>query len=214
MINKFIPIKENYRDMSELEPNSILYFIKKSLTLNKSFKILDYGCGYGGVIKYLNTLSSNFTYYSIDIDKDAENYCHNLYPNRLLKCKTYDLILLIGVVELNNDKENNSILNYIKRHSNSETIIVITTDLFSFKNLRTLYYYFISLGKISQYYKLKKYYKNNMSNLELRRKLIKNGFEIIKIFPGPLFYPQSRIKKFTTWLAHLNSSYGYIIKIK
>lgn len=214
MINKFIPIKESYKEISHLIPNKILNYISKTLKLNSDINILDYGCGYGGIIKYLNTKDSNFNYYAIDIDKNAQDYCHKLYPERLKKRQTYDLILVIGVVELNTNKENEDIFDYIKKHSNSKTIIIITTDLFSLNNFRTLFYYFISLGNVSKYYKKYKYYKNEMSNKDLQRQIVNFGFNIIKIFPGPLFYPKSNVKKFITWLMHVNSSYGYVLKIK
>ena len=103
-------------------------------------------------MKFLNTLDSNFNYYAIDVDKKAENYCHKLFPKRLKKKQIYDLILVIGVVELNDDRENDYILNYIKKHSNLNNYYCYNRFIF-IKKLKNIILLFYFIGNVSEYYK-------------------------------------------------------------
>jgi len=84
--------------------------IRKHIPLNTSYKILDYGCGEGRVLKEVKSMNPNATLYGVDVSLVALNIARKSFKNLLfykvqeggtipLKDRTVDCILAIDVIE-------------------------------------------------------------------------------------------------------------------
>ena len=77
----------------------------------KKFSILDVGCGYGELVKYLPK-NKNFKYTGIDVVEEMITYSKKTYKDKKLKfkladilqiSKSYDYIICNGIFTLKND---------------------------------------------------------------------------------------------------------------
>ncbi len=189
--NRYKPIKENYLKAISYDLYGISEYINNKFKNKENFNVLDYGCAYGDFILWINSFNNSFKYLGIDIDKEAEKYCNNLFPEKFEKSNNYDLILCLGVVELSTPEENDQILKEIKNCANQDSTIVLGTDLYSYFDYKTIIYSIISFGKIKKYYLKNKHYKNFMTHGELETILQSYGFEIVKIYSQTSFFKTS-----------------------
>ena len=63
--------------------------------------LLDYGRGHGIWLQTMSSINPNFRYRVFDIDKDAEQRCKRLFPERYDEgLRRFDIIVVFAVLQL------------------------------------------------------------------------------------------------------------------
>ena len=91
---------------------------------NKTVKLLDFGCGCGHLLEYINKKSLNIKYYGLDISEKFYNHCKNKFKENtfynldILKSNidilpNFDYIILNGVFTEKRNLENNEMFKFM-----------------------------------------------------------------------------------------------------
>lgn len=101
--------------------------ILKHKKMNKKISILDVGCGYGELTKYLPK-NINYDYTGIDIVKSMVDYANNKNANKNTRFylrditkinKRYDFVICNGIFTLKNNLTDQKMKNYVLKCINS-----------------------------------------------------------------------------------------------
>lgn len=98
----------------------------KNLPINKQFSLMDFGCGFGALVEYLNEKKYSYTYTGFDISKEMIAKAQELYISKNinftsnLKHYVYDFTVANGIFNVKLDSSDDKWLEYIK-----ETLTVI-----------------------------------------------------------------------------------------
>ncbi len=94
---------------------------KNLLTDKDAATVLDYGCGYGSLIKFLETRKDNFTYTGFDISESMLKEAVGLYGkekytwiNSIDTAIQYDYVFLSGIFNVKLDTPETEWIDYIK----------------------------------------------------------------------------------------------------
>ena len=107
--------------------------LKSYFDVNKTFKILEYGCGIGKNIKYLEKIFINSEIYGFDISNESLNRAKNDNPNMILLLenefklyyKKFDIIFIAGVFHHIEPSLRDSVVSNIYKLLNSNGKIII-----------------------------------------------------------------------------------------
>jgi len=69
--------------------------------INKRFSILDYGCGFGSLIEYLNDKKYDFDYFGYDISDEMVKQARTNFPNQMfdtiIEKRKFDFVIANGI---------------------------------------------------------------------------------------------------------------------
>ncbi len=184
-------IKEEKYKLSQLK--IVLNFLKKTSTKKKK-KILDFGCGYGWLLKNLN--NTKWKKYGIEINNDARKIANKnkieCYKNlNNLRKENFDIITLIHVIEHIKKPKNllKKIINKIKKNG----YLILETPDFDSAMARRYNNKFRLLHD--------KTHVSLFSTQSISRLIENLGMKIIKIeypyFEGPFFNRKNILKLFS-----------------
>lgn len=104
--------------------------ICKVIQEEAGFSIVDLGCGYGALVKFLNSRYKNFEYLGLDLSRKMIEEARLMYPNQIFeesdgKNEKFDYVLASGIFNVKQDKSEDIWYRYIiktliKMHSMSE----------------------------------------------------------------------------------------------
>lgn len=173
----------------------ILDFIINYIKLDKISKILDYGCGTGGIIDILNKYFNNI--YGTDNSKSAIDFCRkrnlfntfllNDFNNNQIFNNYFDLITILDVIE--HIEDDSKILLELKKFLKKDGLILVTVPAYQFL--------FGPYDTLTQH--KRRYTKKKLCTL-----LKKSGYEVIKAsyfntFLSPFMIISRIISSFTGW---------------
>lgn len=127
-------------DSQELRFKQLVKLIE--IENSKQFSILDYGCGFGSMLTYLNRLNLKFDYTGFDISKEMLNQAKILYPNNIKWINSlpenikFDYVVASGLFNVKQNQSNLDWENYILK--TLDLINEISIKGFSF-NILTSY---------------------------------------------------------------------------
>ena len=128
-------IAVEYDNLQQHGSSSNEYYRNTVKNLRSVFgKILDMGCGYGGLLLEFGRQNKNIDLYGIDISKKAVDYCKKLGINADIENadsmpypdKTFDLVVMSLVIEHVIDQE--KALNEVYRILKDSGRLLLTTD--------------------------------------------------------------------------------------
>jgi len=148
------------------------------LERKKNFSILDVGCGYGELIKYLPK-NKNFEYTGIDVVEEMIAYAKKTYKDKRLKFKladiltisnNYDYIVCNGIFTLKNDLNNKKMRDFVfkciknfYKFSRVGFSFNVMSDVVDYKSSLLFYPKLYSIIKTLNNKKLSKIYIDNTS---------------------------------------------------
>ena len=79
--------------------------------INKRFSILDYGCGFGSLIEYLNDKKYDFDYFGYDISDEMVKQARTNFPNQMfdtiIEKRKFDFVIANGIFNVKLKKTTN-----------------------------------------------------------------------------------------------------------
>jgi len=164
-----------YYSAEVLKGYDIIKFIKNNLDISKIEKVLEVGCGAGGILEHFQ--KENKKIYGCDWSKDLINFAKKKLPNGIFKIggvnkfykKKFDLIILSDVIE--HLIEPNLLLSEIRKYLNQAKFVYINVPGFFGIGLKRWN------CNIRQYFKIEHTFCHTLYSLNLLMK--KNNFKLI-----------------------------------
>jgi len=166
--------------------------LKKNITFDKNIKILDYGCGDGGLLKYFSKFVNKKKLYGVEVSKIRVQRvkklgfnCYHINQNKVklkFKDNIFDVITMIEVIE-HIPKENVSgILGEISRVLKPEGKFILTTPNYPTKRV----YDWLMVFKRKSINKVAKDDPTHITryNFNDLNKLLKKYFRNVKLYPS------------------------------
>lgn len=141
--------------------------------------VLDYGCGYGGWIKYIMSLKPQTRYRAIDIDQEALAYTKGLFPARYDESLTqFDAVMAFGLFELIPVAEQERLLEEFKAMLAPGGTLVLQYNIYNPFSIRWLLLFLASRGRPKQYHLERKYYRTFSTIAQIDAMFIRHGYRI------------------------------------
>lgn len=151
----------------------------RSLLDGKAPRVLDYGCGYGGWIKYIMSLNPAVRYRAIDIDAKALAYTRDLFPaNYDESLAQFDMVMAFGLFELIPVEEQERLLEEFKVMLVPGGTLVLQYNIYNLFSIRWILLSLVSFGRPRRYHLERKYYRTFLTISQIDAMFVRHGYRI------------------------------------
>lgn len=143
-------------------------------------RVLDYGCGYGGWIRYIMSINPRTRYRAIDIDQDALAYTRELYPaNYDGEMSQFDTVMAFGLFELIPVEEQERLLEEFKTMLAPGGTLLLQYNIYNPFSIRWILLWLVSFGRARRYHLEQKYYRTFLTISQIDAMFARHGYRIV-----------------------------------
>jgi SAM-dependent methyltransferase len=142
-------------------------------------RVLDYGCGYGGWIKYIMSINPDTRYSVTDIDQDALAYTRALFPDRHDEgMSRFDVVMAFGLFELIPEEEQERLLEELKSKLAPVGTLLLQYNVYNPWSIRWILLWITSFGHARRYHLERKYFRTFLSVAQIDSMFMRHGYHI------------------------------------
>lgn len=157
--------------------------------LQKQFRLLfaagtprihDYGCGYGGWIKYIMSINPRTRYRATDIDQDALSYTRGLFPaNCDEEMSQFDVVMAFGLFELIPVEEQERLLDEFRNMLAPGGTLLLQYNVYNPFSIRWILLSLVSFGHAKRFHLERKYFRTFLTIPQIDSMFLRHGYDII-----------------------------------
>lgn len=143
--------------------------------------LLDYGCGYGGWLRYFLRLNDRFRFRAFDPDAAAEAFTRGLAPERSdPNLSKFDTIICFGVLELMTEAEQAALLQSFEAQLEPGGCLLIQYNVFNILAPRWLFFTILGKGNARAFHQKFRFNRSYLSSSKVEKLFSDAGFAIVE----------------------------------